>query len=72
MTWQQLLQQSSGNPKRKTGINYEPTKRLTDHGKRLATVRMSRKIRGLVYRDKQYMVMISVHLDHDSAYRHKS
>ena len=71
LTWQQLYQQSSKNPKNKTGINYEPLNRKTKSGRRVATVRITAKVRALVCRMGKYMVVISIHPDHDSAYRYK-
>ena len=69
ITWQQLYQQSSKNPKRKTGFNYELLNYRTKSGGRVATVRISGKIRALVCRMGKHMVVISIHPDHDSAYK---
>jgi len=38
-------------------------------GMRFYTIRITDKIRALVYRDGQFMRFLSLHRDHDSAYR---
>ena len=38
-------------------------------GMRLYTIRITDKIRALVFRDDQFMRFLSLHSDHDSAYR---
>lgn len=40
-------------------------------GRRIATIRVSGKIRIRVCRDQQFMRFISIHIDHDSAYEEK-
>ena len=36
---------------------------------RLYTIRVSERVRALVFRDGQFLRFLSLHLDHDSAYR---
>lgn len=69
MTWDDVYKTSSKTPGQKRGINYEPVDQKTSSGKRIATVRASAKVRIRVCRDEQFMRCISIHLDHDSAYR---
>jgi hypothetical protein len=38
-------------------------------GSRLYTIRLSERLRALVYREEQFMRFLSLHPDHDSAYR---
>lgn len=62
MSWQQVYQDK--------GSNWEAvTHRLGPNGKRLYTIRISRKFRCLVYRDGEVMRFLSLHPDHDSAYQ---
>ena len=71
MTWDDVYRTSSKTPGQKRGINYEPIDQRTASGKRIATIRASGKIRIRVCRDEQYMRCISIHVDHDSAYKEK-
>ncbi len=71
MTWDDVYKTSSKTPSQKRGINYEPIDQRTASGKRIATIRASGKIRIRVCRDEQYMRCISIHVDHDSAYKEK-
>lgn len=71
MTWDDVYKTSSKTPGQKRGINYEPTEQRTASGRRIATIRASGKIRIRVCRDEQYMRCISIHVDHDSAYKEK-
>ena len=66
ITWQQLYQQSSKSTNRKTGFNYEPLNYRTKSGRRVATIRISGKIRALVCRMGKHMVVISIHPDHEA------
>jgi hypothetical protein len=55
---------------RDKGLHWELVQSKTGpNGARLYTVRMSDKFRALVYRDGQFMRFLSLHPDHDSAYR---
>ena len=38
-------------------------------GQRLYTIRISQKFRAVVYREEQFMRFLSLHPDHDSAYK---
>jgi hypothetical protein len=38
------------------------------NGQKLYSLRVSQKMRAVAYRDKEWMRMISLHPDHDSAY----
>ena len=67
MTWQQLWDQSSKGAN-KTGMNYEPVDQTTDTGEKIHTIRVSGKHRARVIRKGKWMVFISLHPDHDSAY----
>lgn len=68
MTWQQLYQTSSRNQKR--GLNWEPIQgQKTASGNIIASIRVTRKFRARVTRSGKYMKFISLHPDHDSAYR---
>ena len=71
MTWDDVYRTSSKTPGQKRGINYEPVDQRTASGKRIATIRASGKIRIRVCRDEQFMRCISIHVDHDSAYKEK-
>jgi len=71
MTWQDVYQTSSKTPGQKRGINFEPIDQRTRSGIRIATIRISQKIRARVCRREQFMIFISLHQDHDSAYKTK-
>ncbi|OGQ17366.1 MAG: hypothetical protein A3B70_06570 [Deltaproteobacteria bacterium RIFCSPHIGHO2_02_FULL_40_11] len=68
MTWQQIYQTSSRTQKR--GLNWEVL-----HGQKtasdatIASIRVTQKFRARVTRAGCYMRFISLHPDHDSAYR---
>ncbi len=67
MTWDQVYKTSSRTQKR--GLNWEPIEgQLTQSGKTIASIRISKKFRARVCRDGKFMVFISLHPDHDSAY----
>ena len=52
------------------GLRYELVQSLAGpDGVRLYTIRISRGFRALVYREGQFMRFLSLHPDHDSAYR---
>ena len=68
MTWDQIQKTSSKTQKR--GINWEPiSSQRTSGGKTIASIRISDKFRARVCRDGKYMRFISLHPDHDSAYK---
>lgn len=61
MTWQQIY--------RDKGLNWEKIKsRPGPAGQSLYSFRISRRIRGVAYRDGDFMRVLTVHEDHDSAY----
>ena len=49
-------------------FKYLKPKITTKLGDRIASVRLSQKFRARVFRRGQYMVILSIHPDHDSAY----
>jgi hypothetical protein len=62
LTWAEIY--------RDKGLHWELVQSKTGaDGTRLYTVRMSQKFRALVYRQGQFMRSLSLHPDHDSAYR---
>lgn len=67
MTWQQIYNTSSKTKKR--GINWEPLGQRTASGAPIASIRVSGKFRARVTRDGVFMRFISLHPDHDSAYK---
>lgn len=67
MTWDQIYKTSAKTQKR--GLNWEPIDgQETATGKKIASIRISRKFRARVCRDGTLMRFISLHPDHDSAY----
>ena len=67
MTWDQIYKTSSKTQKR--GLNWEVIEnQVTRLGKKIASIRISKKFRARVCRDGQHMRFISLHPDHDSAY----
>lgn len=51
------------------GLNWEAVSHLlAPNGSKMYSIRLSRKIRALVYREADFMRFISLHPDHDSAY----
>ncbi|MBK7845568.1 MAG: hypothetical protein IPJ71_18140 [Bdellovibrionales bacterium] len=67
MTWDQVYKTSSRTQKR--GLNWEPIEgQVTQSGKTIGSIRISKKFRARVCRDGKFMVFISLHPDHDSAY----
>ena len=69
MTWAQIYATSSkGAGKR--GLNWEVlTHQKTASGGTIATIRVSEKFRARVTRNGVTMIFISLHPDHDSAYK---
>lgn len=61
-TWEQVYRDS--------GLNWEATySRTGPKGERLYSFRIGNKIRGLAYREGVWLRLLSLHPDHDSAYR---
>lgn len=62
LTWQQVYQDK--------GLHWEVVEgSVGPRGERLYTIRVSKKFRALVYRQGDFMRFLSLHPDHDSAYR---
>ncbi len=52
------------------GLRWEKIQSIkTEKGRDLYTIRLSNKLRAVVYRHSEFMVFVSLHPDHDSAYR---
>ncbi|HDQ41866.1 MAG TPA: hypothetical protein ENN39_12690 [Desulfonatronum sp.] len=61
MTWQQIY----AGP----GLKWEAiSSRSGPNGSRMYSFRISKKIRGLAYRDNSWLRILSLHADYDSAY----
>ena len=70
ITWAQILATSSRSQKR--GLNWEVlSDQKTAAGKVIATIRVTGKFRARVTRDGAFMRFISLHPDHDGAYKEK-
>ena len=62
MTWQQVYADK--------GLNWEVIhSRQGPNGQKLYSLRVSKKIRAVVYRKDDMMTFLSLHPDHDSAYK---
>ncbi|MEE4355572.1 MAG: hypothetical protein V2I97_03835 [Desulfococcaceae bacterium] len=62
MTWNQVYQDS--------GLKWEAIlSRSGPHGGKLYSFRLGKGFRAITYRDKDWMRLLSLHPDHDSAYR---
>ncbi|MFO1430334.1 MAG: hypothetical protein U1F76_09380 [Candidatus Competibacteraceae bacterium] len=62
MTWQQVYQDQ--------GLKWEILySRLGPHGGRLYSLRISKGFRATAYRDEDWRRLLSLHAEHDSAYR---
>lgn len=54
------------------GLNWEKIEsKTTTKGHNLYSFRFSNKYRATAYRDDDYLVMVNLHVDHDSAYKKK-
>ena len=52
-----------------TGFHWEAIEHLrASNGAQVYSLRLSRRIRALAYRDGDFLRFLSLHLDHDSAY----
>ena len=69
MTWQQIWDTSTKTKGNKRGLNWEPLDQKTSDGKTIASIRITGKHRSRVCRDGDWMRFISLHPDHDSAYK---
>ncbi len=55
---------------RHTGFNWEAIRHIrTPNGAVAHSLRLSQKIRAIAYRDGDFLRLVSLHPDHDSAYR---
>lgn len=62
MSWQQVYQDK--------GLNWEViSSRLGPHGARLYTFRIGKGFRGLAFREHSWLRILSLHPDHDAAYK---
>jgi hypothetical protein len=53
-----------------TGFQWEAISHIeTPNGAKAYSLRLSQRIRAIVYRDGDYLRLVSLHPDHDSAYR---
>ena len=69
-TLRKLTQLTWNKVYRDKGLNWELVQsKMGPRGNRLYTIRVSIKFRALVYRDGQFLRFLSLHPDHDSAYR---
>ena len=51
------------------GLNWEAVEHVkTPNGAKACSIRLSRKIRAIGYRDGDFLRLVSLHPDHDSAY----
>jgi hypothetical protein len=53
---------------RSAGLKWEKIGRFAPDGSALYSLRITRKARAVGYRDGDYLRLVSLHLDHDSAY----
>lgn len=52
-----------------SGLNWEAVDHIkTPNGAKACSIRLSRKIRAIGYRDGDFLRLVSLHPDHDSAY----
>ncbi len=62
MTWEQVY--------RDAGIRWEAIlSRSGPRGQRLYSLRLGKGFRGVAYREREWMRLLSLHPDHDSAYK---
>ncbi len=56
---------------RHTGFRWEAIEHLNaPHGAKVHSLRLSQRIRAVTFRDGDFLRMVSLHPDHDSAYEH--
>ena len=51
-----------------SGLNWENIRQVTVNGQPTASIRLSKKYRVIVIRERNILRVLSLHLDHDSAY----
>lgn len=69
MTWDDVLKTSTKDSRGKRGLNWEPIPGQEVGGKQVCSIRVTQRFRARVIRDGRFMRFISLHPDHDSAYR---
>ena len=69
MTWDDVLKTSTKDLRGKRGLNWEPISGQEVGGKQVCSIRVTQRFRARVIRDGRFMRFISLHPDHDSAYR---
>lgn len=69
MTWDDVLKTSTKDLRGKRGLNWEPISGQIVGGKQVCSIRVTQSFRARVIRDGRFMRFISLHPDHDSAYR---
>ncbi len=56
---------------RHTGFRWEAIEHLTaPNGAKVHSLRLSQRIRAVAFRDGDFLRLVSLHADHDSAYEH--
>ncbi len=50
------------------GLNWETIRQVTVKGQPASSIRLSKKYRAVVIREQNILRILSLHLDHDSAY----
>jgi hypothetical protein len=69
-TFAKLLKLSWADLYKDKGLNWELIKTQTGpKGQRIYSIRVTEKFRAAVYRADDFLVFLSLHPDHDSAYR---
>lgn len=69
MSWDDIYKTSTKDPRSKRGLNWEPIDGQEVQGKQVCSIRVTQRFRARVIRDGRFMRFISLHPDHDSAYR---
>lgn len=70
LTLRKLSQMSWDQVYRDRGLKWEAIlSRIGPHGGKLYSLRMGKGLRAVAFRDKRFLKLLSLHPDHDSAYR---
>lgn len=68
-TMKKLLNMSWGQVYRDKGLRWEKIQSVqTPSGRTLYSIRLGQKHRAVVFRKEDFMIFVSLHPDHDSAY----
>jgi len=68
-TLQKLSEMDWHQVHRDKGLKWEKIQSFkTGKGRTLYTIRLSKKFRAVVYRKNEFIIFVSLHPDHDSAY----